>query len=164
MWRFAGLPEDFYRDWFRVAAEESLHFTLLREHLATLAHDYGDFDAHDGLWTMTRAPRTTSSRAWRWCRARLEARGLDATPPLQAKLAKAGDARAVAILDVILRDEIGHVAIGNRWYRFVCERAGLDALAIYPGSVRALCRAQAAPALQRRRARAAGFSEEEIAT
>ena len=163
VWRFAGLPEDFYRDWFRVAAEESLHFTLLREHLATLAHDYGDFDAHDGLWTMT--ARTAHDIVARMALVprTLEARGLDATPPLQAKLAKAGDARAVAILDVILCDEIGHVAIGNRWYRFVCERAGLDALAIYPGLVERYAAPKLRPPFNDAARRAAGFSEEEIA-
>ena len=150
VWRFAGLPEAFYRDWLRVAAEESLHFTLLREHLATLGHDYGDFDAHDGLWTMT--ARTAHDVVARMALVprTLEARGLDATPPLQAKLARAGDARAVAILDVILRDEIGHVAIGNRWYRFVCERAGLDPVALYPAARRTLRGASAASAVQRR--------------
>jgi uncharacterized ferritin-like protein (DUF455 family) len=126
VWRFGGMPDAFYRDWWRVAAEEALHFTLLREHLATLGHDYGDFDAHDGLWTM--AQRTAGDIVARMALVprTLEARGLDATPPMQARLARAGDARAVAILDVILRDEVGHVAIGNHWYRWLCEREGLD--------------------------------------
>ncbi|HEX6363796.1 MAG TPA: ferritin-like domain-containing protein, partial [Albitalea sp.] len=132
VWRFAGLPPAFYRDWLQVASEEALHFTLVRDHLQTLGFDYGDFDAHDGLWTMTQ--RTAHDLVARMALVprTLEARGLDATPPLQAKLAKAGDARAVAILDVILRDEVGHVAIGNRWYRWLCARDGLDAEALYP--------------------------------
>ena len=46
------MPADYYRDWLRVAAEEARHFELLREHLRSLSRDYGDFDAHDGLWTM----------------------------------------------------------------------------------------------------------------
>jgi len=114
-----------------VAAEEALHFTLLREHLRTLGHDYGDFDAHDGLWAM--AERTAGDVTARMALVprTLEARGLDATPPMQARLARAGDARAVEILDIILRDEIGHVAIGNRWYRWSCARDGLDPLAHY---------------------------------
>ncbi len=163
VWRFAGLPEAFYRDWFRVAAEEALHFTLLREHLLTLGHDYGAFDAHDGLWTM--AARTAHDLVARMALVprTLEARGLDATPPLQAKLAKAGDAHAVAILDVILRDEIGHVAIGNRWYRFACERAGLDPLAIYPGLVERYAAPKLRPPFNDEARRAAGFSDEEIA-
>ena len=163
VWRFAGMPDDFYRDWLRVAAEESLHFTLLREHLCTLGHDYGDFAAHDGLWTM--AARTAHDIVARLALVprTLEARGLDATPPLQAKLGKAGDQRAVQILDVILRDEIGHVAIGNRWYRFVCERAGLDAVAIYPGLVERYAAPRLRPPFNDAARRAAGFSDDEIA-
>jgi uncharacterized ferritin-like protein (DUF455 family) len=131
VWRFPGLPEACYRDWLRVAAEEALHYALLAEHLATLGHAYGDFDAHDGLWAM--AEKTAADPVARMALVprTLEARGLDATPPMQARLARAGDQRAVQILDVILRDEVGHVAIGNRWYRWLCEREGLDPLAHY---------------------------------
>lgn len=163
VWRFAGLPEAYYRDWWRVAAEESLHFMLLRDHLHSLGHDYGDFAAHDGLWTMT--SRTAHDLVARMALVprTLEARGLDATPPLQAKLAKAGDARAVEILDVILRDEIGHVAVGNRWYRFACERAGLDPVAIYPGLVERYAAPRLRPPFNHAARRAAGFSDDEMA-
>lgn len=161
-WRFAGMPREFYRDWLRVASEEALHFTLLREHLRPLSHDYGDFDAHDGLWTM--AERTAGDIVARMALVprTLEARGLDATPPLQAKFARAGDTRAVEILDIILRDEIGHVAIGNRWYRWLCHRDGLDPHAHYE----VLSQRHAAPRLRAPfnidARRAAGFSDAEI--
>jgi len=131
VWRFPGLPEAYYRDWLRVAAEEAEHFTLLREHLQTLGRDYGDFDAHDGLWAMAEKTAGDLTARMALVPRTLEARGLDATPPMQARLRKAGDLRAVAILDVILRDEVGHVAIGNRWYRWQCARLGLDPLAHY---------------------------------
>jgi uncharacterized ferritin-like protein (DUF455 family) len=132
VWRFAGMPDAYYRDWIGVAAEEALHFTLLREHLReSLGHDYGDFDAHDGLWTMVERTKHDLVARMALVPRTLEARGLDAAPPMQAKLAKAGDARAVEILEVILRDEVGHVAIGNRWYRWLCTRDGLDPLAHY---------------------------------
>jgi len=163
LWRFPGLPEDYYRDWQRVAAEEALHFTLLREHLRSLGADYGDFDAHDGLWTM--AQRTAHDVVARLALVprTLEARGLDATPPLQAKFAKAGDTRAVEILEVILRDEVGHVAIGNRWYRHVCARAGLDPVALYPQLVERYAAPRLRPPFNEPARRAAGFSAEEIA-
>jgi uncharacterized ferritin-like protein (DUF455 family) len=61
----------------------------------------------------------------------LEARGLDAIPPLRAKIAQAGDMAAAAILDIILHDEIGHVEIGNRWYGYLCEQRGLEPRATY---------------------------------
>ena len=130
-WRFAGMPEAFYRDWLQVAGEEALHFTLLREHLQGLGHDYGDFDAHDGLWSMAEKTKDDIVARMALVPRTLEARGLDATPPLQAKLRKAGDLRAVEILDVILRDEIGHVAIGNRWYAWLCRRGGLEPISTY---------------------------------
>jgi uncharacterized ferritin-like protein (DUF455 family) len=129
--RFAGMPVAFYVDWLRVASEEALHFSLLREHLRSLGHDYGEYDAHDGLWLMTQRTAGDVTARMALVPRTLEARGLDATPPLQAKFAKAGDTRTVEILDVILRDEVGHVAIGNRWYRWLCERDGLDPVAHY---------------------------------
>ena len=131
-WRFTGMPPDYYRDWLRVASEEALHFTLLRQHLQTLGFDYGDFDAHDGLWAMTQRTAHDITARMALVPRTLEARGLDATPPMQAKLRRAGDERAVEILGVILRDEVGHVAIGNHWYRWLCARDGLDPVALYP--------------------------------
>jgi uncharacterized ferritin-like protein (DUF455 family) len=163
VWRFPAMPVDYYRDWLRVAAEEALHFTLLTEHLATLGHGYGDFAAHDGLWTM--AERTAGDLVARMALVprTLEARGLDATPPMQDRLRRAGDHRAVAILDIILRDEIGHVAVGNRWYRWLCERDGLDPLAHYA----VLAARHGAPRLRgpfNLAARSsAGFTKDEIA-
>ncbi len=163
-WRFAGMPPDYYRDWLGVAAEESLHFTLLCGHLRTsLGHDYGDFDAHDGLWTMVENTRHDIVARMALVPRTLEARGLDATPPMQAKLAKAGDARAVEILAVILRDEIGHVAIGNRWYRWLCERDGLDPLLHDDQMARLHGAPRPKPPFNREARSAAGFSADELA-
>jgi uncharacterized ferritin-like protein (DUF455 family) len=163
VWRFAGLPDAYYRDWIRVASEEALHFTLLREHLRNLGHDYGDFDAHDGLWAM--AEKTTGDATARMALVprTLEARGLDATPPMRARFARAGDARAAEILDLILGDEVGHVAVGNRWYRWLCARDGVDPLAHYA----LLAQRHGAPRLHgpfnlEARARA-GFTSDELA-
>jgi Protein of unknown function (DUF455) len=109
IWRFERLPDAYHRDWLRVASEEAHHFSLLAEHLATLGHAYGDFDAHDGLWSMVEKTKHDIVARMALVPRTLEARGLDATPPMQAKLAQAGDARAGEILGVILRDEVGHV-------------------------------------------------------
>jgi uncharacterized ferritin-like protein (DUF455 family) len=131
IWRFAGMPPEYYFDWRQVAEEEARHYSLLAAHLATLGYRYGDFDAHDGLWEV--AARTEGDVLERMALVprTLEARGLDASPRLRAKLAGAGDDAAAAILDLILRDEIGHVAIGNRWFRWLCERRGLDPMSAY---------------------------------
>jgi len=164
VWRFPGMPQDFYRDWWLVAADEARHFTLLRQYLLDLGHDYGDYEAHDGLWSM--AEKTAQDVVARMALVprTLEARGLDATPPMQARLARAGDHRAVEILSVILHDEVQHVAIGNRWYRWLCERHGLDPQTHYP----VLADRYGAPRLKgpfnlEARSRA-GFTPQEIAS
>jgi uncharacterized ferritin-like protein (DUF455 family) len=162
-WRFAGMPEAFYRDWLRVAAEEAYHFTLVAGHLATLGHVYGDFDAHDGLWAMTERTAADPTARMALVPRTLEARGLDATPPMQAQLRKAGDETAVAILEVILRDEIGHVAVGNHWYRWLCARDGLDPLTHYARLAAEHRAPILRPPFNRVARRAAGFSEDEIA-
>ena len=162
VWRFAGLPADYYLDWLRVAREEARHHALLAAHLATLGHAYGDFDAHDGLWAMAEKTKVDVLARMALVPRTLEARGLDATPPLQARLARAGDARAVAILDVILREEIGHVAIGNRWYRFLCLRAGLDPLTHYAELARRHAAPRLKPPFNLEARRAAGFDEDEL--
>ena len=165
-WRFAGMPDDFYRDWLRVADEEATHFDLLREHLQSLGHDYGDRPAHDGLWEMCVKTQDDVTARMALVPRTLEARGLDATPLIQARLRKVGTAaalRAVEILDVILHDEIGHVAVGNRWYGWLCERQGLEPVRHY----KLLARRHAAPRLKppfNEAARlAAGFSPREVA-
>lgn len=134
VWRFRGLPPAYYLDWLKVAAEEAQHFSLLNEHLQAMGYSYGDFPAHTGLWDMTEKTEGDVLARMALVPRTLEARGLDATPPMQAKLRRVGtpDAlRAVDILDIILRDEIGHVAIGNHWYRFLCAQRGLEPVATY---------------------------------
>lgn len=125
LWRFPDLPSDYYADWLRVAGEEAKHFGLLLGRLAEHGHAYGDFDAHDGLWEMARATQDDVLARMALVPRTLEARGLDASPAVRAKFARAGDGASAAVLDVILRDEIGHVAVGNRWFRHLCAERGL---------------------------------------
>ncbi|WP_337878351.1 ferritin-like domain-containing protein [Caldimonas sp.] len=162
VWRFAGLPEAYYRDWLQVAGEEALHFTLLRQHLNHLGHDYGDFEAHDGLWAMADKTREDLVARMALVPRTLEARGLDATPLIQAKLRKAGDARAVEILQIILRDEVGHVAIGNHWYRWLCQRQGLDPVAHYEVLARRYDAPRPKPPFNHAARRRAGFTQAEL--
>jgi uncharacterized ferritin-like protein (DUF455 family) len=126
VWRFAGMPEAFYVDWLKVASEEAHHFSLLSARLAEFGHAYGDFPAHDGLWDMCERTRGDVLARMALVPRTLEARGLDASPPIRARLQQAGDHESAAILDVILRDEIGHVLIGNRWFRFLCDGKAID--------------------------------------
>ena len=161
-WRFAGMPAAYYTDWLQVAAEEALHFSLLAAHLRTQGFSYGDFPAHDSLWELAEATRHDVLARIALVPRTMEARGLDASPPMRAKLAQAGDLEAAAILDIILRDEIGHVAVGNRWFAWLCETRALEPLSTYAQ----LAAAFRAPTLRGpfnlQARRAAGFSEAEL--
>jgi uncharacterized ferritin-like protein (DUF455 family) len=163
VWRFEGMPVDYYRDWLGVAAEEAYHFSLLTAHLATLGHRYGDFPAHDGLWEMVEKTRGDVLARMALVPRTLEARGLDAAPPMRARLAQAGDEAAAAILDIILRDEIGHVAVGNRWYRYLCAQRHVDPNAIYPSLVEQYRAPRLKGPFNFEARRAAGFDEAELA-
>ena len=165
-WRFDGMPLAFYQDWIRVAAEEAYHFGLVQGLLADLGHAYGDFDAHDNLWSMcTRTQDDVVARMALVPRT-LEARGLDATPQIQQRLRAVGTPmalRAVDVLDIILRDEVGHVAIGNHWYRWLCAREGLEPVAHYRVLVERHDAPRLFPPFNEGARRRAGFSDEELA-
>ena len=165
IWRFDGMPQAYYLDWLRVAAEEAKHFNLLRAHLRTMGHDYGDFPAHQGLWTMCEKTAHDIVARMALVPRTLEARGLDATPLIQKKLRQAGtpDAlAAVAILDLILREEVGHVAIGNHWYRWLCQREGYIPESYYPTLVQRYEAPRLKPPFNEAARRLAGFSETEL--
>jgi uncharacterized ferritin-like protein (DUF455 family) len=144
VYRFRNLPADYYADWISVADDEAHHFRLLRARLNELGHDYGDFDAHDGLWEM--AVKTSNSCLERMALVPrvLEARGLDVTPGMIARFRHAHDDATADILEIILREEVAHVAAGSRWFAWCCEREGRDAertfdelIALHaPGAVR----------------------------
>lgn len=126
VYRFRGLPCDYYRDWMRVAEEESHHFQLLAHRLNELSSFYGALPAHGGMWAM--AVETDYDVMVRMALVPrvLEARGLDVTPPMLEKLASVKDERTVAIFNKILEEEIEHVKIGNRWFNALCHERGLS--------------------------------------
>ncbi|MES2148541.1 MAG: ferritin-like domain-containing protein [Pseudomonadota bacterium] len=162
VWRFPGMPAQYYTDWLRVAQEEASHFTMLVAHLQVLGHAYGDFAAHASLWEMVEKTCDDVMARMALVPRTLEARGLDAIPPLRAKLAQAGDLEAAQILDIILRDEIGHVEIGNRWYGYLCRQRGLEPRATYAELAVRYAAPQLRGPFNLDARRLAGFTEEEL--
>ena len=124
--RFAGLPDDYYRDWLSVAADEARHFGMLEGRLGELGAAYGDLPAHNGLWDM--AEKTAHDPLIRMALVPrvLEARGLDVTPGMIERLEQADDHTTAALLKIILVEEEGHVAIGTRWFHHLCQERCLD--------------------------------------
>ena len=163
VWRFAGMPQEYYEDWLRVAAEEAFHYELLNAHLQTQGFKYGDFPAHNSLWEMV--SKTTESILARMALVprTMESRGLDALPPIQEKLAQANDHEAVRLLQIILNDEVGHVEIGNRWFNYMCQKDQLDPIQAYADLVEKYEAPKLRGPFNYEARMAAGFTEAELA-
>ena len=165
VWRFDDMPEAYYRDWLQVAGEEGKHFLLIRDWLRAQGSDYGEHPAHQGLWTMCEKTAGDITARMALVPRTLEARGLDATPQIQRKLRNVGTPDALAavdILDIILREEVGHVAIGNHWYRWLCERHGHEPLAHFTYLTAHYEAPRPKPPLNLTARRAAGFTDTEL--
>jgi len=162
VYRFRGLPLDYYRDWIAVAVDEARHFRLLQARLRQFGHEYGDFDAHDGLWEM--AVKTAGSCLERMALVPrvLEARGLDVTPAMIRRLRGVGDDASAEILEVILREEVAHVAAGSRWFDWCCAEAGLDHASTFADLVERHASGAIRHPLNADARRAAGFSADEL--
>ena len=161
-YRFQCMPKQYYLDWMRVAAEESKHFLLLSERLLQLGSSYGELTAHNGLWEMALKTRHSVVERMALVPRVLEARGLDVTPGMIKRLAAVGDKETVAILKVILHEEIGHVEIGTRWYRYACEQQSLDSEATFLELLKQYEVSVGAGPLHTQAREQAGFSELEL--
>lgn len=137
--RFAAapMPQSFFDGWMQVAFEEAKHFNMVRARLHAMDADYGDMPAHDGLWQAAHDTRNDLTARLAVVPLILEARGLDVTPSLRAKMRQSGDHESAAVLDVIYEDEKKHVAIGAKWFRFLCARQNRDPAAAFQALVRA---------------------------
>ncbi|MDZ7663250.1 ferritin-like domain-containing protein [Thiohalophilus sp.] len=162
VYRFRELPKAYYTDWIKVAREEAYHFSLLRDHLRHLGHDYGDFPAHNGLWEMCLQTAHDPLVRMALVPRVLEARGLDVTPGIMRKLEQNGDDNAVDLLRIIQRDEVGHVAIGSRWFRYLCEQRELEPEATFRELFNQYMPGGGRGPLDRASRLEAGFSEAEL--
>jgi uncharacterized ferritin-like protein (DUF455 family) len=163
IWRFANLPCEYYAQWLSIAKDEARHFRLLRDHLQSLGFAYGDFPAHDGLWDMAEKTKHDVLARMALVPRTLEARGLDASPKVQEKLFSSGDKTGAAIVAIILNDEIGHVRIGNHWYRWLCAQRRLEPLQTYQDLAVQYDAPALRPPFNLIARRQAGFTEEELA-
>lgn len=160
--RFDGMPEQYYLDWARIAGDESRHFLMIEEYLTQRGVKYGDFDAHDGLWKMAQDTAHDVLIRMAIVPRVLEARGLDVTPGMIKKLQQVGDKDAVAILEIIYREEITHVDAGSYWFRYLCEQRHLDADETFKQTIDDYYASQLRGPFNREGRKAAGFSQNEL--
>ncbi|KAF1709390.1 hypothetical protein CSC70_11335 [Pseudoxanthomonas kalamensis DSM 18571] len=163
VYRFRGLPAEFYADWIGVAHDESRHFVLLRDRLRELGYDYGDFDAHNGLWEMCEKTAHDGLARMALVPRVLEARGLDVTPGMIVRLRELGDEATAGILEIILREEVAHVAAGSRWFRWYCAQRGIEPLQRFRELLREYASGYLRGPFNLQARLQAGFDEDELA-
>ena len=162
VYRFRDMPKSYYSDWLQVAAEEAYHFELVNDYLQTLDYTYGDFVAHNGLWDMAMRSRDNVLVRMAIIPRGMEARGLDVTPGIIEKLRACKDERAIKILEIILRDEIGHVEIGTRWFNYCCDTQNLPRQETFEKLMRRFTGGRVKLPLHRSARKRAGFTEAEL--
>ena len=132
-YRFRNLPKEFYMDWLEVAEDEFRHFHLINSLLEKTGYKYGDFPVHASLFEASQKTQDLLSRMAiipRW----YEANGLDANEKIIKRLKKYNEPFAKKIIDalhIILKEEIPHVKKGDKWFKWKCERLGLEPIETY---------------------------------
>jgi uncharacterized ferritin-like protein (DUF455 family) len=162
LYRFRGMPRQFYQDWLQVADEEAQHFVLIREHLLNMGIDYGDLHAHSGLWDVAEDTADNLLARLALVPRFMEARGLDVTPAMIEKFNALGDQDSTLILTRILNDEIGHVKLGSHWFSSVCEKLGLHSETKYQELISGQFKGKQRGQLNRALRKKAGFSDAEL--
>ena len=162
-WRFSQIGVSFVHEWISVAIEEAYHFSLIAEQLAVLEVRYGDLPAHSGLWDL--AEQTADDVLVRMALVPrlMEARGLDAMPPIFRGFQGVGDKPTLRALSVIARDEVRHVALGDAWFRRLCEQQQLPVVATYQSLIERYNAPWPRRPLNEAARRAAGFDTAELA-
>lgn len=163
VYRFRGMPASFRADWVDIADDEARHFRMLSERLAELGHGYGDFDAHDGLWEMAAVTADSCLQRMALVPRVLEARGLDVTPGMIRRLRGVGDHRTAEILEIILREEVAHVAAGSRWFAWCCTQSGVEPEATFADLLDTHMRGSMRGPFNTEARLSAGFSDAELA-
>ncbi len=151
-------PRALFDDFVRVGVEEAKHFELLDRRLKALGSRYGALPAHDGLWQAGHAAGDHFMARVAIIPLVLEARGLDVSPPMIAKLERAQDWDSARILKIIFEDEKRHVAFGLKWFRHLCAQAGADPEPTFHKLIRTYFRGSVRPPFNDRARAEAGLA------
>lgn len=162
IYRFRGLPKQFYQDWLSVADEEALHFSMIRDHLQQMGVDYGDLPAHSGLWDVAEDSADSLLARLALVPRYMEAHGLDVTPAIIDKFGARDDQQSVKILTRILDDEVGHVELGSYWFNFLCKQQGFDPESKYMDLIVSRIKGKPRGQINRKLRKKAGFSDIEL--
>ncbi len=122
---FPEAPVGFREELAQVTASEGVHLRLCLEALEDLGHPWGSFPIHIGLWQSVEKGESLLDRILIVHRY-LEGSGLDAGDTLLERLRAVPRGPAHLVVEQIVREEVGHVEFGSRWYRNVCAQEKID--------------------------------------
>lgn len=177
---FPDAPKDFRDELADVALEESRHFVLCLDALDELGMPWGSWPIHMALWDAARPQAKNESRQPEKSLERqqkhdlldrvlvvhrfMEGSGLDAGSRILTRLTGTKATLVREVVGTIVREEIGHVAFGGRWYRALCNEQRIDASEYfriqYPKILKRIPRTEK-PDLELRKQ--AGFDDAELA-
>jgi len=122
---FPEAPRGFREELAEVTREEGKHFRFCMEALNDLAMPWGSFPTHAMLWASVDTSDSLLDRILIVHRY-LEGSGLDATDTILRRLSGVRAPEAIKAIEVIRRDEVGHVLFGSRWYHNILKSEGLS--------------------------------------
>ncbi|WP_297576633.1 ferritin-like domain-containing protein [uncultured Campylobacter sp.] len=130
-YRFEMMPREFYSDWLEVASDEIRHFCMIESCLCKSGFKYGDFAVHDGLFVALKKTENSLIERMALLPRFMEANGLDANKFIIERLKKEGKEDIIALLEVILKEEVSHVYKGDKWFKWCCKKSGLECEKLY---------------------------------
>jgi uncharacterized ferritin-like protein (DUF455 family) len=162
---FPDAPREFREQLAEVTAEEGEHLKLCLEALEDLEMPWGSFPTHVGLWQSTDRDDSLLDRIVIVHRY-LEGSGLDATDKILRRLSGIHAPVATKPIQIICRDEVGHVQFGSRWYHKILKEEKGDPDQDFAERLNRLFRKipRRLEPIHHERRRQAGFTEKEIQT
>lgn len=113
---FPNAPRAFRLGLAKILQDEQRHFQLYCDLMSKKGTTFGDLPVNDHFWRLA----GTISDPLDWvCTMHLtfEQANLDHAPFFGKIFEEVGDKDSAALMDIIFRDEVGHVGFGSRWLK-----------------------------------------------
>ncbi len=166
VYRFPEMPMEYKRDWLVVAEDEIRHYKMLEELLVALGYKYGDFPVHCGLFDAAEHTAHSVLERMAIIPRYYEASGLDVNPQIAKKLDNKRKnplvKQLIDALDIIYNEEIEHVYKGDKWFKYLCQKEGLEESIYFEILERYRLMGKHRPHINVKARKEAGFACEEI--
>jgi uncharacterized ferritin-like protein (DUF455 family) len=122
---FPQAPTQLRAELLDICLSESVHLQKCLESLEHLGFAWGHWPVHIALW-LSVSPQDSLLDRLLIVHRYLEGSGLDSGDTLLRRLWGLAEGPLHKIVKLIVKEEIGHVEFGSRWYRDICRLEKLD--------------------------------------